>query len=67
MIYFIIGLDLHKSCFWLCINGIYIHIQGDSVDVVRTSTGYISAYANNLRAIKRNIIQFHIDSMYKYT
>ena len=40
--------------------------KGDSVDVVRTSTGYISAYANNLRARKRNIIQFHIDSMYKY-
>ena len=41
-------------------------LQGHSVDVVRTSTGYISAYANNLRARKRNIIQFHIDSMYKY-
>ena len=41
-------------------------LLGDSVDVVRTSTGYISAYTNNLRARKRNIIQVHIDSMYKY-
>ena len=51
--------DIQLSCS-------FKHVQGDSMDVVQTSRDYISAYANNVRARKKNIIQFHIDSKYEY-